>query len=233
MKIRVAVCDDERSQTEYLTAKLSEWAARNDHTCDVLAFPSAEAFLFAYGENKSFDVLLLDIEMKEMNGVELARRIREENETVQIIFITGYSDYMSQGYDVGALHYILKPISKEKLFQVLDRAAANLRKAEKRLTVSVNRQTEYIPLSKIVYLEAQMNYTVVYTKTAEYRVKTPLSDLEKKLDDGFFRCQRSFIVNLAEIHTVKRDSVILKNGRSVPISRGMREQIGRAIIERL
>ncbi len=233
MKIRVAVCDDERSQTEYLTAKLSEWAARNDHTCDVLAFPSAEAFLFAYGENKSFDVLLLDIEMKEMNGVELARRIREENDAVQIIFITGYLDFISQGYDVGALHYLLKPISKEKLFQVLDRAAANLRKAEKRLTVSVNRQTEYIPLSKIVYLEAQMNYTVVYTKTAEYRVKTPLSDLEKKLDDGFFRCQRSFIVNLAEIHTVKRDSVILKNGRSVPISRGMREQIGRAIIERL
>ena len=233
MKIRVAVCDDERSQTEYLTAKLSEWAALNDHLCDVFSFPSAEAFLFAYGENKLFDVLLLDIEMKEMNGVELARRIREENETVQIIFITGYSDYMSQGYDVGALHYLLKPISKEKLFQVLDRAAANLRKAEKRLTVSVNRQTEYIPLSKIVYLEAQMNYTVVYTKTAEYRVKTPLSDLEKKLDDGFFRCQRSFIVNLAEIHTVKRDSVILKNGRSVPISRGMREQIGRAIIERL
>ena len=233
MKIRVAVCDDERSQREYLTAKLSEWAALNDYLCDVLSFPSAEAFLFAYGENKLFDVLLLDIEMKEMNGVELARRIREENETVQIIFITGYSDYMSQGYDVGALHYLLKPISEEKLFQVLDRAAANLRKAEKRLIVGVNRQTEYIPLSKIVYLEAQMNYTVVYTKTAEYRVKTPLSDLEKKLDDGFFRCQRSFIVNLAEIHTVKRDSVILKNGKNVPISRGMREQIGRAIIERL
>lgn len=233
MKIRVAVCDDERSQTEYLTAKLSEWAARNDHTCDVLAFPSAEAFLFAYGENKSFDVLLLDIEMKEMNGVELARRIREENDAVQIIFITGYPDFISQGYDVGALHYLLKPISEEKLFAVLDRAQKNLRKAEKRLTVSVNRQTEYIPFSKIVCLEAQMNYTVVYTNVAAYRVKTALSDLEKKLDDGFFRCQRSFIVNLAEIHTVKRDSVILKNGRSVPISRGMREQIGRAIIERL
>ena len=230
MKMRIAVCDDERSQTVFLTEKVTAWADRNGHLCDVRAYPSAEAFLFEYSENKAFDILLLDIEMEEMNGVDLARRVREENDAAQIIFVTGYPDFMPQGYDVGALHYLLKPISDEKLFSVLDRAAKNLGKTEKRLTVSVNRQTEYVPFPEIVYLEAQMNYTVIHTRRGEYRIKAALSDLEKKLDDGFFRCQRSFVVNLADIHTVKRDSVILKNGVVVPISRGMGERIGKAII---
>lgn len=230
MKFRFAVCDDEQNQTEYLKAEVTKWASQSGNLCEIHTFPSAEAFLFEYSENKAFDILLLDIEMKEMNGVELAKLVRSENEDINIVFITGYPDFISFGYDVGALHYLLKPVSEEKLFCVLNRAAKSFGKSEKRLTVNANRQTECIPFSEIVYLEAQMNYTVIHTRTAEYKTKMSLSDIEKQLDDGFFRCQRSFIVSLAEVHTIKSDSVIMKNGRAVPISRGMGERIGKAII---
>ena len=82
-------------------------------------FPSAESFLFDYAEQKNYDFLLLDIEMPSMNGVELAQKIRQENNAVQIIFITGYSDFMAEGYEVSALHYLMKPVSFDKLSKVL------------------------------------------------------------------------------------------------------------------
>ena len=231
MKLKIAVCDDEKTQTDYLKASVSAWAEKALILPDIITFPSAEAFLFDYSENKDYDILLLDIEMKEINGIELAKRIRKENENVQIVFITGYPDFISEGYDVCALHYLMKPVSDEKLFPVLDRAVKNLSKAEKRLTVSFDRQTEYIPFPDIIYLEAQSNYTVIHTYKTEYRMKAPLSDIEKQLDGGFFRCQRSFIVNLAQVQKIKSDSVILKSGQTVPISRGMSEKIGKAIIK--
>lgn len=80
--------------------------------------PPGESFLFRYEEKKDYDILLLDVEMKAISGMELARRIRRENDSVQIVFITGYPDYISEGYDVSALHYLMKPISAGKLSEV-------------------------------------------------------------------------------------------------------------------
>lgn len=94
----------------YIAGLVMGWAAAGDDTVAIKAFPSAEAFLFHYADAKDFDILLLDIEMGGMVGVELAREVRRDNETVQIIFITGYSDYIAAGYDVAALHYLVKPV---------------------------------------------------------------------------------------------------------------------------
>lgn len=99
-------------------------------------FSSAEASIFHYVENKEYDVLLLDIEMGNMDGVTLARQIRKSNKNVQIVFITGYSDYIAEGYDVEALHYLMKPLKDEKLFDVLDRAVNKLVQNEKHLVLN-------------------------------------------------------------------------------------------------
>lgn len=74
---------------------------------------SAEAFWFQYEEEKDYEILLLDIEMEQMNGIELATKLRTDDETIQIIFITGYPDYIAQGYEVAALHYLMKPVCAE------------------------------------------------------------------------------------------------------------------------
>lgn len=230
MKLKAAICDDEGVQIQYLATILNAWADKNNYTVDILSFPSAEAFLFAYSEDKDFDLLLLDIEMKGLNGVELAKRIRVQDARVQIIFITGYPDYMSEGYEVAAVHYLLKPVSGGKLEQVLDRAVKNLGGTEKYLMVRFDRQTEYIPYSRIRYIEAQLQYVVIYTHTKEYRMKASLSDIEKELDDSFFRCQRSYIINLGQVQKIKSNCVLLKSGETIPISRGMSGNISRAII---
>ena len=228
--MRIAVIDDQPADRDYIAALVSRWAKDRDTAVTTIPFPSAEAFLFAYSEDKDFDILLLDIEMGAINGVELAKTVRAENDAVQMVFITGFPDFIAEGYEVSALHYLMKPVDRDKLFSVLDRAAANLEKAERRLRVTFERRTDYVPFSKILYLEAQKQYVRIVTEGEEYRMKASLAETAAQLDEFFFSCQRSFIVNLRHVARILPDRVVLKNGAEVPISRGMAEKIGREII---
>jgi len=123
---RFAICDDAAADADYIKSLILEWNREAGHPLRIESYPSAEAFLFAYEDDDSVDVLFLDIEMKEMSGVELAGRLREMGAGLQIVFITGYMDYIEQGYDVEALHYLLKPVTGEKLRHVLERAMKRL-----------------------------------------------------------------------------------------------------------
>ena len=145
--MRIAVIDDQPADRDYIAALVSRWAKDRDTAVTAVPFPSAEAFLFDYSEDKNFDILLLDIEMGAINGVELAKTVRAENNAVQMVFITGFPDFIAEGYEVSALHYLMKPVDRDKLFSVLDRAAANLEKAERRLRVTFERRTDYVPFS--------------------------------------------------------------------------------------
>ncbi|HBE05133.1 MAG TPA: hypothetical protein DCY85_01440, partial [Firmicutes bacterium] len=109
--MRIAICDDEYAQRQFLQELVSSWAQGGTQSergesgtaplpTTIRTFDSAEAFLFAFAEDQSFDILLLDIQLQAMDGVALAKEIRKENEVLQIIFITGYSDYIAEGYDV-------------------------------------------------------------------------------------------------------------------------------------
>lgn len=115
MKYKIAVCDDSDADRQYIADLVNLWAKNREHTVQIFPFKSAESFLFQYTEDKEYDILLLDIEMGEMDGVTMAKRLRQEDDAVQIIFITGYSDYISEGYEVDALHYLMKPVKEAKL----------------------------------------------------------------------------------------------------------------------
>ena len=95
MKYQIAICDDRKEDAEYIASAVKQWAEENYIPVKVETFPSGESFLFRYEEKKDYDILLLDVEMKVISGMELARRIRRENDSVQIVFITGYPDYIS------------------------------------------------------------------------------------------------------------------------------------------
>src|SRR5690606_34775940 len=109
MIYNLIICDDDKAEIQLLTSLVNKWSSATKRKTVTAAFGSAEAFLFRYAENRGVDILLLDIEMGKMNGVELAHRIRQDNESVQIVFITGFPDFMAQGYEVSALHYLMKP----------------------------------------------------------------------------------------------------------------------------
>ena len=135
MSLRFAVCDDDQDYARYIESLAAHWARAAGTALEVERFPSAQAFLFRYEERRDFDVLLLDIEMDGMDGVALAKAVRRDNDDIQIVFVTGYADYIAQGYEVSALHYLTKPVDPDKLSQVLTRAVGRLRRNAPALTL--------------------------------------------------------------------------------------------------
>ena len=232
MQYHIAIIDDERADIAYVRKITESWAEARDCTLKVDTFPSAEAFLFHYEEEKDYDILLLDIEMGAMDGVSMAKAVRRDNEAVQIIFITGYSDYIAEGYEVSALHYLLKPLKQEKLFEVLDRAVSRIQRNEKLLTIEVGREMTLIPLYEIIYIDVQKNDVTIHAKK-EYTIRETLSEIEKQLDDAFYRLGRSAIVNLNRISRITRTDVYLKDGTCLPLPRGQYDRLNREIIERI
>lgn len=226
---RMAICDDNPADIIYLKSFVEKWAESAETALKIESYSSAEAFLFQYEEDKSVDLLLLDIEMEGMSGVELARKIRQENRSVQIIFITGYMEYIAEGYDVEALHYLLKPVTAQKLYGVLDRAAERLKSKEKELCLALPGAVVRVAFCEIRYLEVQRNYVTVHG-TEDYTVKKTLNELEKELDGSFCRAGRSYIVNLHFVRKITRTQVILKDGREIPLSRNCYERMNRAMI---
>ncbi len=230
MAYRVAICDDSIRDAEYVKKILCEWANLRGIEVSSRIFPSAENFLFYYAEDKLWDILLLDIEMDGMDGVTMAKEVRRENETVQIVFITGYSDYIAEGYEVAALHYLMKPVSTEKLMTVLDRALEKRKQNERCLNLEIGGEMVRIPFYEIRYLEVQLNYVTIHAKK-NYTVKQTLGKFEKELDQRFARVGRSLILNLKFIQMVTRTEVFLSSGEKLPLPRGAYEALNRAIIK--
>ena len=229
MDYKIGICDDRQEDIQYTCEIVKKWISLSKHTATLKTFPSAEAFLFQYESDKDYDILLLDIEMGKMNGVDLAKKIRAENRELQIVFITGYNDYIADGYEVEALHYILKPIQEEKLIAVLDRACEKRRKAEDALFLKQPDGMLRIPLYTIRYLEVRGNYVTIHADT-EVSVKSTLSAMEQKLDEAFFKAGRSFLVNLHYIRKITKKEILLEDGSRIPLSRGVYEPLNQAFI---
>ena len=232
MKVNFAICDDSVVDSNYVKELVTQWANDKKYQVSIDVFSSAEAFIFNYVENKEYDVLLLDIEMGNMDGVTLARQIRKSNKSVQIVFITGYSDYIAEGYDVEALHYLMKPLNKEKLYDVLDRAVNKMMQNEKHLVLNTFDEMIRIPLHEIIYIDVDRNYVTVHSNK-DYTVKKTLAEIEKELDERFFRIGRSAIVNLKYISRVTKTDVYLNNGIILQLPRGIYEALNRAIINEM
>ena len=229
--ISIAICDDERAEIEYLSLLAKNWAAARGFDLRIFGYESAESFLFAYDDGETFDVLLLDIQMKAMDGLELARRIRRENDAAQIVFITGYPDFISQGYDVSALHYLMKPVKEEKFTEVLDKAAERLEKEARTLLVQTADGAVKITVSQIMYVEAFAHNVAIVTKNGVYETRAGISDMEDDLGEGFVRCHRSYIASLNHISRITKTEVILDGGKTVPLSRRLYAMVNIKFIE--
>ena len=227
--MKLVICDDNPADIDYITGLVAEWRRQTGPGVEILTFQSAEALLFAWEENRDMDILLLDIEMGEISGMKLARHLRRAGAAMQIVFITGYMDYIAEGYDVEALHYLLKPVTGERLGQVLDRALERIRTREHMLWLTLQDGVVRLSVYEIRYLEVMRNYTTVHG-AEDYSVKRSLNDLERELDGGFYRIHRSFIVNLRFVKRITRTEVILKDGTALPLSRKHYEGLNQALI---
>ena len=228
--LKIAVCDDEPAQREYLASLVSRWADQKDTPVQISLFIHAEAFLFAYEDQKDFDILLLDIQMKEINGITLAETVRQEDESMQIIFITAFADYMPYGYEVSALHYLIKPVDEKRLFAVLDKAAKRRRHREAPLLFSTGEGQVKLLSSEIYYVEAFAHDCFIVMKKRKIQVGLAIGEMEARLGDAFVRCHRSYLVHLEHIRNITKNVVLLDNGDNVPVSRRLLRQVNRAFL---
>ncbi len=224
MLLTVAICDDDNALLREFTRLLSEWEMERGYVLNIQTYTSAENFLFSYADCPC-DLLLLDIEMGARNGVELAKELRLRGDMLPIIFVTGYSDYMNEGYDVEALHYLLKPISRERLFAVLDRFVRR-RKDKGDLVLLGEEGISHLAPEEIIYCEATGKKTQVHMRNGSVFICAEgIGGLLRKLTADFVSCHRSYIVNLRYVRSVGRAEIYLDGGERVPLSRRLREEV--------
>jgi DNA-binding LytR/AlgR family response regulator len=228
--MRIAVCEDNASEQERLTAAIKDWADARKIGADVFCYSSAEAFMFAWPDI-SFDLVFLDIQMKKMTGIELAEYIRRTDKTMLIVFVTSFAQYSLKGYDVDALHFLVKPLSATKLIPILDKAHVIWRSREKdALLVSDGGGQVRLPFGDIYYISMVSHTAEIHTDGKVYELRKTAAELNILLPSHFMRCHRSYIVNLLKADCVYKDSVLLSNGKKLPISRNSTKLINDAFM---
>ena len=231
MPLTIAICDDNEKQISELRRLLDEWSADKPFALSIEEYISAEGFLFSYSD-KPCDLLLLDIEMRGLNGMELAKRLRSNGDMLPIVFITGYSDYIAEGYDVEALHYLLKPVAKQKLFAVLDKYVEKRSVKADELLIETADGATHISDDRITYIEAFGRKTALHLSDDTIIDCTmSISKFSAMQVNGFVSSHRSYIVNLRYIRTIGRTALILDSGEEIPLSRRLYSEVNRRFIE--
>lgn len=230
--MRIAVCDDEKIQQELLKKYITEWAAVSGTKTEVISFPNAESFLFQWEDDREFDLLVLDIEMGDVSGMELAQTLRKRGEEVPILFITGYEQYMAQGYEVSAIHYLLKPVNKEKLFSVLNKLRQTKR-TEPRLLFPIEDGKLAVCASDIWYVEAAGHQCELASADRRFRLRQSISEAAQLLEGRkeIVRCHRSYLVNLQHVSAIVKSEVIMDDNTRIPLSRSAQKRVNEAFIK--
>lgn len=231
----IAYCDDEPIQLELMETMTRQWAAKRNIPLRFLSFQSGEEVLFEASENGfPFDLLIIDIDMKGMNGMELARNIRKTDGSLPILFLTNRKEYVFEGYEVSALRYVLKPMNENKLEEILEELYAKQTKIRKYLIERINGEDKKIAVEDILYAEAAGHYVTLHTKQETFEWKKSFSEFVKQLEDTkesiFLSTHRSYLVNVAEIERVMRTECVLSDGSLVPVSRAMYQKVNEAFI---
>ena len=165
-----------------------------------------------------------------MSGIDLAKQIRKGNKRVEIVFITSHFEFYGEGYEVDALHYLIKPVNREKLCSVLDKAVEKLAVEPPSVVITCEGETVKLYEDEILYAESFLHYISIYTTGKEYKIKKNLSTFAEELSDCFYRVHRSYLVNLKAVVRISRTSVVLKGNTELPLARGKYDDINEAYI---
>ena len=230
MDIHIALCDDEQRQRDYMMMLVKKWAQDNHIKAHIDPFESAEQYKMMREESTPHDILLLDIQMGGQDGVSLAKELRAAQENMIIIFITGLPDFLHEGYDVSALHYLMKPVDENKLFAVLTKAAEQATKTEQYLLLPVDGDMLRVAVKDIMYIESFAHYLEIALASETVTVKMPKYKLEQQLGPGFVRCHRSYLVGMRHISKIAKTDVVLDNGKVIPLSRRMYNGVNEAFM---
>ena len=231
--LRIAICEDESIQAQLLKKYLEEWAVGRKFSINIECYENASSFLFQWEDRPSADILILDIEMPgTMNGMELAKTLRSQQDNVQIIFATGVTDFVFEGYSVDAVSYIIKPVKKEKLFACLDKAYERCTREGRYIIVEEPGVARKVSLKDICYIESVGHDTSICTLNGSFRCKKSMGDMEEELkEESFIKIHRSYLVNVERIQSITKREGVVDGGQVIPIARGKWESVNMACLK--
>jgi DNA-binding LytR/AlgR family response regulator len=219
--MRIGLCEDDKTQLAYVNTLINKWAEVKKIQLYTFLYESAEQLLFEHTDCFPFDLLILDIQMDKINGMELARKIRLLDKYIPILFLTGQAEYVYEGYEVGAFRFLLKPIKEEQLKSALDQIYEKHNKeADKYYIFQYLGEIIKLVYKDIIYVESFGHYVRLITVNSVYEWKYSLGKIMKELDDlQFCSPHRSYLVNLLYVETIGKAECVLSTGNHIPISR--------------
>lgn len=216
--IKIVICEDEKEQQELLKVYINQIFEELSIKYKLEILNSGEELLENY--LKDTDILLLDIQMGQINGMNTARKIRTLDDKVEIIFITSLIEYALEGYEVRAYRYLIKPVKYDNLKENIINCIKEVDIKNKYIMVKEEGNLNKIDISEIPYVEVQKETITIHTLNKVYKINGTMSNIEKEIDcSRFFRCHKSYLVNLEHVKSIKQYVAILENSEEVPVSR--------------
>ena len=226
--LRIGICDDTAAARENLRLLCLKHFRLEEP--EFFEFSTGDgAVRWLKGHPGALDLLFLDIEMPGRSGMEAAETIRAFDREVLLAFVTSYTDYVYDGYAVGAMGYLVKPVSEEKLSSLLDRAAVALEQRAPAVYTLRNAQGMFkIPLREILYAASDRRQVTLTTSRGDYTFYGKLDDVAAQLGAGFVRIHQRYLVNARAVSAVVGASVQVGEAR-LPISRSLHQQAAMAL----
>ena len=216
--LNIAICEDEEYHNKILVDLINCYQFEQNYSLD--SFQSGRELINNIHIGKRFDMIFLDMRLNDEDGIDVANDIRKFDVDTQIIITTSLIEYAIQGYSVQASNFLLKPISKEKLYPVLEKFEKDIKNLTTNyFEIEINKQKIILRTDEILYFESFGRKIKVVTFDDEYEYYYNISELEKELDaDRFIRCHRSYILNFENVKSIKKTNAIMKTEIVVPIS---------------
>ncbi|MGE5398037.1 MAG: LytR/AlgR family response regulator transcription factor [Chitinophagales bacterium] len=215
--INIAICDDELIALEELQKQISTYMIQHQIDYAISKFFRGEHLL---NSEQCFDIVFLDIRMDGLNGMETARKMRKDRKNSNLVFVTALKEYVYDAFDVDAVNYLIKPINNRKLNETLGKILNSLQSDCKRF-ISFRQGPAFrkILIDDILYCEV-FNHTVyIHSKDITDKYKGGIEELEKELGSDFFRCHRSYILNLRFVHGYREGFATLSNNEKIPVAK--------------
>lgn len=231
--LNIAVCDDEKYICDFLCKSISDCLSKTEIDSRITVFDDGSRLAEYYQSGQPpFDLIFLDITMKECDGMTTAKIIRAIDSKVMIVFVTSSAEYVFSGYEVKAFRYILKPELLHGFTRVFTECLNELtNSSELRFTFQRSSETVSLPLSSILYFESDKRIINVKTGNEEYSFYGKLDDIESELKkNDFVRCHQSFLVNAKKISAVKQNEISLITGKSLPVSKRRAKETNEAFL---
>ena len=228
--VNLAIVEDEDEYAAQLTEFINQYQKESGTIFRITRFSDGDEITNGY--HGQFEIILMDIEMKLMDGMTAAEEIRKLDQEVVIMFITNMTNYAIRGYQVDALDYVLKPVSYFAFSQKLERAISKIKKSNSNIiTVSLPSGVKKLDIDNIFYIESQGHNLNFYTSGGEFTVRARLSDFETQLSKySFFRSNKGFLVNLKYVDGVENGCCIIA-GKQLLISRARKNDFMAALTD--